>query len=152
MVSIVTSCSVRRASGADIQPIVKNVLAMAYEGSKENLDPDVVFQGVSNLFQKPELGSYIVAEQAGKIIGSLVIVYEWSDWRNGLHWWIHSVYVMPDYRRRGVYKKMYEFVKCEADSSGAKSVRLSVNTNNKAARNAYESLGMQQADLIIYSR
>ena len=47
-----------------------------------------------------------------------MITYEWSDWRNGLFWWIQSVYVAPDWRRRGVYRGLYEYVQEQAASEG----------------------------------
>lgn len=38
----------------------------------------------------------------GEFAGSLMITFEWSDWRNGYYWWIQSVFVRPQYRGRGV--------------------------------------------------
>ena len=80
---------------------------MALETEQKYLEEDKIRAGVKSLFEKPEYGFYIVAKMDGQIIGSLMITKEWSDWRNGLFWWIQSVYVLPDYRRKGVYRSMY---------------------------------------------
>ena len=43
-----------------------------------------------------------------------MITYEWSDWRNGVFWWIQSVYVDPAWRRRGVFRRIHETVVSQA--------------------------------------
>jgi len=142
---------VRRAKIEDADVIAKNVVAMALEGSQSKLDPAIVAQGVKSLFKKPDLGFYVVAEKEGQIVGSLIVVHEWSDWRNGVHWWIHSVYIAPAFRRQGVYKEMYAFVRSEAKKSpDARELKLSTARNNHVARSTYERLGMQEVDNVIY--
>ena len=142
---------VRRAAEKDIEVIAMNVVDMAYESSQEKLAPETVLQGVTSLFKRPELGFYVVAEIDQKVVGSLVIVYEWSDWRNGLHWWIHSVYVQPSFRRKGIYSKMYTFIRNEAlGSSEFRSLRLSTDKTNTIARDAYEHLGMKEGTSVTY--
>ena len=39
-----------------------------------------------------------------------MLTREWSDWRNGWMWWIQSVYVRADARRRGVFRALYRHV------------------------------------------
>lgn len=144
--------TVRQATKADAQIIARNVVSMAQDGSGVILSPEVVLQGVESLFEKPELGFYVVAEKESKIIGSLVIVFEWSDWRNGVYWWIHSVYVNPEDRRKGVYAKMYQYIKEKAQNDkNVKGLNLSVNKDNKTARSAYEKLGMIESKSVIYN-
>ena len=145
--------SVRRAEIKDADIIASNVLAMAIEGSGTELDTDTVHAGVRALFGKPDLGFYVVAEVDNEVAGSLVIVYEWSDWRNGAHWWIHSVYVRPEFRRQGVYSHMHTWVKeqvCSRDD--AVSLRLSVNKHNDVARKTYENLGMIESLQVQYNQ
>jgi len=135
---------IRRATDADIPSIANNVVEMAFEGSKEKLSPGIVLQGVKGLFERPTLGFYIVAELDGKNIGSMVIVYEWSDWRNGLHWWMHSIYVKQEFRGKEVFPAMIQFVKNEAKLNEAKSLRLAVNDKNERAIKAYKKLEMTE--------
>ena len=143
--------TIRNAEKSDIDSIAKNVLAMALDGSGVELVEGIVLKGVRSIFEKPDLGFYVVAESNKKIVGSLVIVFEWSDWRNGVHWWIHSVYVDPNHRRKGIYRKMYHFEKNQSKADPhAMSVNLSVNKNNEVARKTYESLGMVESSSVIY--
>ena len=76
--------------------------AMAYETEGKILDRDQVTKGVCGLFERPQFGFYLVAEDHGLVVASLMVTYEWSDWRNGLFWWIQSVYVNKTHRRQGI--------------------------------------------------
>src|SRR5437870_3135497 len=93
----------RQATSADISKIVDFQIAMARETEDLELAPEVVSEGVAAVFDNTSRGRYYVAERDGHVIGSLLITYEWSDWRNGAVWWIQSVYVVPEARRQGVY-------------------------------------------------
>jgi ribosomal protein S18 acetylase RimI-like enzyme len=87
-------------------------------------------------------GRYWVAEHNGRFVGQLLITFEWSDWRNRMVWWIQSVYVMPDARKRGVFKALYEHVRREAQAAGAGGLRLYVDVTNTRAQAVYAGLGM----------
>ena len=102
--------------------------------------------GVTALFDNPDLGFYLVAEASGQAIGQLSITKEWSDWRNSNFWWIQSVYVMADYRRRGVYRAMHNHVLAEARSrADVCGLRLYVDRDNKVAQKVYACLDMQRS-------
>ena len=87
----------------------------------------------------------------GQVIGQLMITYEWSDWRNGVFWWIQSVYVRPDWRRRGVYRALYDHVQTSARASQqACGVRLYVEQANQRAIATYREMGMQPSGHLVY--
>src|SRR5690606_34052870 len=102
---------VRKAKSEDLNSIIKFQLAMARETENIDLDHDVVQKGVTAVLEDPAKGNYYLAESDNKVIGSLLTTFEWSHWRNGTVLWIQSVYVVPEYRRKGVYSKLYEHVK-----------------------------------------
>lgn len=153
---------IRRAVPGDRDALVAFNLAMALETEGRELDRDTVNAGVAAVFRPdgrgPDRGFYIVAAslegsdaETGRVIGGLLITYEWSDWRNGVIWWIQSVYVEPDWRRRGVYRRLYEAVKTEAlASGGVAGIRLYVERENATAHAVYENLGMELARYDMY--
>ena len=47
-----------------------------------------------------------------------MVTFEWSDWRNAYFWWIQSVYVAPEFRRKGVYRLLESSVKSQALQKG----------------------------------
>ena len=133
----------RDATPSDAAAIVDFQLAMARETEDIELDRPIVVRGVDAVFADPSLGRYFVAEASGEVVASLLITYEWSDWRNGLVWWIQSVYVIPELRRRGVYAGLYSHVKAMVDAEPAiRGIRLYVDTRNVAAQQVYARLGM----------
>lgn len=137
------SLLVRDATAADGPKIVEFQIAMARETEGIELDRGVLSRGVAAVFAEPGLGRYFVATLDGTIVGSLMITYEWSDWRNGLVWWIQSVYVVPEARGAGVYRRLYEAIQSLVrDGFGIRGVRLYVDTRNVAAQQVYERLGM----------
>jgi len=86
------SIIIRKATQADISSIIRFNSAMALETENISLDIPTLQNGVHSIFNNPQNGFYIVAESKGSVRGCLMITYEWSDWRNGLFWWIQSVY------------------------------------------------------------
>jgi len=133
----------RTAHVDDIPAIVQFQLAMAHETENLELDPQVCSEGVRSVLDHPERGVYYIGELNSIVVGSLLITYEWSDWRNGVVWWIQSVYVLPAFRRQGVYRGLYSHIQviARADAS-VRAVRLYVDIRNEAAKRVYESLGM----------
>ena len=116
---------------------------MARETEDLALDPQVAGGGVKSVFDDGSRGQYYVAELDGRTIASLLITYEWSDWRNGVVWWIQSVYVVPEARGQGVYAGLYACIKrlAEADPS-VQGIRLYVDRRNTRAQAVYTRLGM----------
>ncbi len=133
----------RKATPADAPAIVDFQLRMARETEELELDRETCASGVQAVFTNSTLGEYFIAEQHGRVIGSLLITYEWSDWRNGMVWWIQSVYVIPEARGAGVYAGLYAHLKniVEADS-GLRGIRLYVDRRNAPAQQVYARLGM----------
>ncbi len=125
--------------------------AMARETENKELPPGRTGPGVRALFAKPEYGFYLVAEIENRIAGSLMVTKEWSDWRNGLFWWIQSVYVRPEFRRRGVYRALYEAVRTRAGRHPMVcGCRLYVEKNNAAAQEVYRRLGMYETHYTVF--
>jgi len=142
---------IRKAEPRDADHIAAFNQAMAWETEGRTLIPALIGAGVRRLLGDPSLGFYAVAEHEGEVVGCLMVTNEWSDWRNGLFWWIQSVYVRADWRRRGVYRRLYEFVRELAQREpGICGFRLYVEKENTVAQRTYASLGMAATDYLIY--
>ena len=137
-----TPFRVRRGLPADAATLAEFNTRMASETENVRLDPAVSGPGVAAALADEAKAIYFVAEAAGRIVGQLMVTHEWSDWRNGDIWWVQSVYVHPDHRRRGVFRGLYDHARAEAKKVGAVGVRLYVEENNAAAQAVYRQLGM----------
>ena len=143
--------AVREATPDDAPRIVEFQQAMALETEGKTLDESLVTPGVSAVFASPDKGFYIVAEIDDVIVGSLLITYEWSDWRNATFLWIQSVFVDADHRRQGVYTAMHNHVLALAESDdGLCGVRLYVERTNTGAQQTYKNLGMDHSHYDMY--
>ena len=135
--------AITKAEEKDIQTIANSQLALAWETERIHLDMETVMRGAGTVFTDPTRGFYLVAREEGRTTGCLMITYEWSDWRARTVWYIQSLYVIPEYRRQGIFKQMYAWLleKVNRDDSIG-GIRLFVDLTNLNAQKVYESLGM----------
>lgn len=134
---------IRKAKETDLPTIVEFQLAMALETENLQLNKAIVEKGVSAAFKDSGKGQYFVTEIDGEIASSLMITPEWSDWRNGMVYWIQSVFVKEEFRRLGIYKKMYAHIQnLVKENENIRGIRLYVDKTNIGAQKTYENTGM----------
>ena len=144
---------VRAARPEDLESLVDFNCRLARETEDHELDPATVRRGLSRLFDNPAAGFYTVAEQEGRVVGCLLITFEWSDWRDGWLWWIQSVYVEAAARRGGVFRRLFEHVREKAETDGdVRGLRLYVERGNDRAQATYASMGLEEAPYKMYER
>ncbi|HZX23229.1 MAG TPA: GNAT family N-acetyltransferase [Woeseiaceae bacterium] len=135
---------IRDAETADAAIIAEFNRLLAAESEDITLDPETVAAGVAALLADPSLGRYWLAERDGEVVGQIMTTREWSDWRNGMLWWIQSVYVRPEARGRGIFSALYRHVERLArETPGIGGLRLYVDDRNERARRVYEAMGME---------
>ncbi len=142
--------SIRVANAQDSTTIAAFNCAMALETENKLLDVSQVEAGVAGMLAEPAHGFYLLASKDDTVKACLMVTYEWSDWRNGMFWWIQSVYVSPDARRLGLFSALYKEVKKRASQSNSCGIRLYVEKDNQRAQNTYATLGMDQCDYLMY--
>ncbi len=135
---------------SDIEAIAQFQVDMAAESEGTTLDKELVLKGVDAAMNDVSKGTYIVAKDGDKTIGSLMLTREWSDWTNRWYWWIQSVYVKPEYRGKGAYRAMYTKIKEMAKEQGVVQVRLYVDKTNYPAQKVYQKLGMAECHYYMY--
>lgn len=98
------SHKIELATPQDTEAIIQFQLAMASETEGITLDYETVREGVKAAIADDSKALYLLAKnEEDQVIGSLMLTTEWSDWNNGVYYWIQSVYVSPDYRKQGVF-------------------------------------------------
>ena len=133
---------IRAATLADLDALVDGNAAMALDTEQLRLDPATLRAGVEAVLTHHAPGRYWVAEHEGRVVGQLLITYEWSDWRNRPVWWIQSVHVASDARRLGVFRALYAHARAEAVAARAGGLRLYVDETNTRAQAVYTAPGM----------
>ncbi|MCA9054945.1 MAG: GNAT family N-acetyltransferase [Planctomycetaceae bacterium] len=134
---------IRAAIACDREVLVDFNCRLADETEQKTLDRDTVTRGVQAALDDPNKARYFVACDGERVVGQVMHTWEWSDWRNGVFWWLQSVYVHPDYRGRGVFRRLFEHVRELAQGDPeVVGLRLYVEQENSPAREVYRKLGL----------
>ena len=137
----------------DAEAIARFQVEMAMESEGTVLDYDRVLKGVTLGLQDAAKGTYMVARNSEcEAVASLLLTREWSDWNCAWYWWIQSVYVSPDYRRKGVYRALYNKVKEMAQENQVHCLRLYVDRENERGLKTYNQLGMHESHYLMYEQ
>src|SRR3546814_7375427 len=108
---LMTTHTIREAVAADRDWLADCAVVMALETEHKRLEPGTVRAGIDAGIADPAKARYFVAADGdGAPVGTLMLTREWSDWRNGDWWWMQSVYVVPAWRRQGVFAALYRHV------------------------------------------
>ena len=144
--------SVPEANQLDVSTLGKNNLSLAHETENILLDKDILRLCIEKALELKDY-RYIVAELDNKIVGQTMVTSEWSDWRNGVIWWMQSVYVNPDYRKRGVFQSILKHIENLAEKiPEVKALRLYVMDDNQIAQRVYQNLGMNNSNYLVYEK
>ena len=148
---------IRAANLDDVGSIITFSAAMARETENRRLDEARLREGTLSLLNTPSYGFFVVAElrdgDQRKLIGQLMITYEWSDWRNGVFWWIQSVYVDPAWRRQGVFRRMHDVIVGQAkEDPRVCGIRLYVEQDNRTAQTVYQRVGLSPSAYAVYEQ
>jgi ribosomal protein S18 acetylase RimI-like enzyme len=144
--------NIREANKGDLAILVQNNQALAEETEALLLDKDVLREGIEQALKREEC-HYFVAVIDDKVVGQTMITYEWSDWRNGIIWWIQSVYVLPAHRKQGIFRVLFKHIENLAKvNPQVKALRLYVMHNNNAGQDTYQSLGMNDSGYIVFEK
>jgi|TARA_Y100000815_G_scaffold259090_1_gene269192 ribosomal protein S18 acetylase RimI-like enzyme len=149
---VVPGIFVREAGQSDVSTLIEYNLSLANETESILLDKDILRLGIEKALELNDC-RYLVAELNNKIVGQTMVTSEWSDWRNGVIWWMQSVYVNPDYRKRGVFQSILKHIENLAEKiPEVKALRLYVMDDNQIAQRVYQNLGMNNSNYLVYEK
>jgi GNAT superfamily N-acetyltransferase len=141
---------IRIATKKDAEMITTLNIALANESENIILNPETVLGGVKALLSDKNKGFYLVAEENNTIVGQVMITVEWSDWRNKPIWWVQSVYVQKESRKKKVFTELLDYVRQKARKKGVAFLRLYVHKDNRSALDVYKKIGWRQEPYIVY--
>jgi GNAT superfamily N-acetyltransferase len=142
----------RRAEARDRDRLVEGNVRMARETEDLALDPEVVARGVGRVLSGEVDGQFWVVVRDGVVVGQALVTREWSDWRDRHVWWLQSVYVWPEARSLGVYRRLHDHVRAEARRAGAGGLRLYVDATNTRAQAVYQRVGMTGGHYLVFEQ
>ncbi len=143
---------VRPGTLGDHEVVAEFNRLLAWETEALRLDPETLRAGVSAILADPRKGHYFVAEREGRVVGQACVTFEWSDWRNGMIWWLQSVYVEAPCRRAGVFALLLDRIAAEARAAGVVALRLYVEKDNETAQAVYTRRGWTMTHYRVMER
>ena len=144
---------IRDARMEDLETIVRFNAAMAYETEGIELDRERLRRGVKAILKDPLKGRYFAAVTDQEMIGQTYITQEWSDWRDAYWWWFQSVYLLPEWRRKGVFRRFHEHIAdLVKQTDQVIGLRLYVEQENAGARETYLAMGMRSSHYVMYEQ
>jgi len=143
---------VRNAGLEDAEALARFNVLLARESEDVELEYATVLQGVRTLLLDERKGFYLVALEKGAIVGQVMVTFEWSDWRNRNTWWLQSVYVDKAWRKKGVFRELYEELWVRAAKEGVGVLKLYAHEANRRALEVYRRLGMEKAPYRVMQR
>ncbi len=141
---------IRNAVLSDAEIIAENNILLAQGSENITIKHETVLEGVKAIINDKQKGFYLVVENRNKIIGQMMITFEWSDWQNKTIWWLQSVYVHKAWRQKGIFTQLLKTIKQRASKHNVDVLRLYVRKDNEKARKAYQRVKMIKEPYDIY--
>jgi len=139
------------ATADDLDVLVQFNSALALETEKRPLHIGTLRKSMQAILDDPRKGVYWLVRDGEKVIGQLMYVFEWSTWRNANFMWLTDLYVLPEYRRRGVFKMLsehaMEFYRSRQDVIG---LRFYVDKDNTSVVPLYKKIGWQESNYNLW--
>jgi len=121
---------------------------------------NISYPDIFRLIQEIEKGSLYLMINKGVPVATITFDEKQDEVFNDVVWnnnegkfiVIHRIAVFPTWQRKGVGRKLIEFVEKFAQENNYKSVRLDVTSANKKLIKLYEKLGFSQTGDILYPK
>lgn len=132
------------ATPADIAALLPLVAKYwAFEGLT-GFDEQRVARQLHKLLGEPALGNAWIAREGDHAAGYLIAVYVFSLEHLGLTAEIDELFVLPEYRGRGIGAGLLQAAEAEFARRGCTNVSLQLGHENGGAREFYRSLGFRE--------
>ena len=143
--------TLRRAEEKDLDILVDFNNRIALESEGHPLDLAVLRSSMKHILEDERKGVYWLACDGDKVVGQMMYVFEWSTWQDKNYMWLTDLYVLPEYRKQGVFKllnqHLMDFYKKSPDIIG---VRFYVAKTNTAVVPLYRRIGWKESNYNLW--
>ena len=93
------------------------------------------------LMRSGEYADAFMLEADGKCVGYALTAKTYSREAGGKVLWLEELFVLPEYRSRGLGREYFAYIERYAKENGFARIRLEAETSNLRAISLYERLG-----------
>jgi GNAT superfamily N-acetyltransferase len=127
--------------------------AEAQEAEGIEKAPATLRRGIETALHDETVAVYwVLVVDDDQPVGTISALREWSNWNAGYYWWIQSMYIVPEYRGKGLALQLLDTVGDEARRRGGLELRLCVHEGNVRAMKTYDAAGFSESKYKVMSR
>lgn len=131
---------IRPATGADADAVTTLLVAQLRE-HRLDTPKEALRQTVVRILDRPRHGRLLVATDAARVVGVAACSFAWPFEHAGRSLWLEELYVVPEWRGRGVGTTLLAAVHRLADEVGAVAIDLEVDVEHERAAHLYARAG-----------
>lgn len=109
------------------------------------IDPENFELTWQELMRSGDYTECFIIEKDGEAAGYMLLAYTFSQEAGGKTAWIEEIYILPQFRSKGLGKEAFAFIKKNIEPSCAR-LRLEVEDDNVRAKKLYSSLGFEMLE------
>jgi diamine N-acetyltransferase len=143
--------ALRPAAPADVEPLLPLVEAFHAEDGYPFLEEETRIN-LRRLLSDPQLGRLWVFEEAGALVGYLVLGLGFSLEFRGRDAFVDELYVVPSHRGRGLGKQALAAAEAACRELGVRALHLEVERDNEEALGLYLKAGFVDNDRYLMTK
>ncbi|MBP3414831.1 MAG: GNAT family N-acetyltransferase [Clostridia bacterium] len=132
---------IREIEGADRELFLKMTKAFYTSDAVMHDIPDAYREATwAELMRSRDYAEGYIFEQDSKPVGYALLAKTFSQEAGGQVIWVEELYVLPEYRSKGLGREFFAFLK---ERKNISRVRLEVEPENERAVKLYEKMGFE---------
>ena len=136
----------------DDSAILLEMMEDFYAIDQYPFDQELTAHNIQSLLNHPEWGRIWLVRVENQIIGYVVLAFGFSFEYKGKDAFIDELYLISEYRGRGIGAKIISFVIEEAKILGVKTLHLEAEKHNDAANHLYRKFGFKDNDRFLLNK
>ena len=138
-------CTIRIAHKEDATQLV-DLMAAFYAESDYPFDAQKALSAFTTLIPDQTIGQCWLIEHNSTAVGYIAVTFTFSLEYFGHTAFIEDLYVLPEYRNRGLGRRALEVAASECRNRGVLALHLEVGEDNAVANSLYERFGFSSTD------
>ncbi|MDX1942353.1 MAG: GNAT family N-acetyltransferase [Saprospiraceae bacterium] len=140
------------AAGADDVEVILKMQQDFYAIDDYNFQKEAAKEALKAFLNNANYGKLWLILENGQTIGYAALTLGYSFEYKGRDAFLDELYVLPEYRSKGIGTKTVEFVAEKAKEMGVKAIHLEVEIHNEAGRALYRSFDFQDHNRVLMTR
>jgi len=123
------------------QRMLHRLLSHQFEEHHISVCPDDLKKAIASVFDNENLGFFLMAQKDNMVIGVAYVSFNWTLEHCGKSAWLEELFVIPEWRNRGVGQNLLSSVIQQARACGCEAIDLEVDHSHSQAENLYRRAG-----------